>query len=693
MRTNSAARAVRALTIPLLLAACAPHAPAAPQAATGLAAESLWKWRFVGDPRISPDGSKIAYVHISVDEEKDNYRSAIWLADTAGGEPRRLTSGDARDFAPRWSPDGSRLAFLSTRRGSPPQIYVLRLDGGEARQVTTLEGGASNVEWSPDGRALAFTSAVDAKQAGQPETPAGKERAPKERVVTRLTFRADARGYLPEGFTHIFTVPAEGGEPKQLTSGDFDDGSPVWSPDGRWIAFSAIRKADRDYLLGDTEIYVVPAAGGEPRALTDRRGPDDSPVWSPDGRRIAYTGHDEKLFSYDVTRLYVMNADGSGRRELTGGFDRSVGEGVSADVAAPFGGAGDAVSWSPDGTRVLFLSADSGAANLHSVPADGGAVDAVTRGEHDLSAFTVSRDGRVAATLSTPTSPVDLYAFSLREPAPRRLTDVNAENLKGVAVSMPEAFWYESFDGRRVQGWVMKPVGFEAGRQYPTLLYIHGGPHIMYGSTFFHEFQVLAARGYVVVFTNPRGSSGYGHEFGNVIQYKYPGDDYKDLMAGVDEVVRRGYVDQSRMGVLGGSGGGLLTAWAVAHTKRFAAACAERGVYDWYSFTTTSDFGYSLGRRWFRDFPWKDPEAYRARSPVTHVENITTPLLIIHYEEDWRVPIGQGEELYSALKMLKREVKMIRYPQIGHGLSRMGRPSHRVSRLNHILAWMDSHLK
>jgi dipeptidyl aminopeptidase/acylaminoacyl peptidase len=676
----------------------------------GLTSDSLWRWEFVGGVEISPDGTKIAYVQISVAEDKDTYRSAIWVAELPSGRLQQMSASDARNFSPRWSPDGTRLAFLSTRGGGAPQIYILAMDGGEARQVTQLKNGAGNIEWSPDGKWLAFTSLVSPKVEEEKREP-GKERAPKEKIITRLRYRFDGAGYLPEGYAHIFVVSAEGGpsaplgtsEPRQLTAGDFHDGAPAWSPDGKQIAFSAVRKPDAEHQMNDSEIYVVPVEGGtsgslsagEPKALTDRRGPDANPVWSPDGKRIAYVGMDENLRSYDVMRLYVMEADGSGRRELTGGlvWDLSVGDGVTGDVAAPYGGMGADVQWSPDGKRILFISAGRGNANIFAVPADGGEISPVTRGDHALEGFSVARNGQAAAIMATLTDPFDIYAFSLDNPELRRLTNVNAANLKDRALSKAEGFWYSAFDNHNTQGWVMKPVGFVEGKKYPLILYIHGGPHAMYGNTFFHEFQTLAARGYVVVFTNPRGSSGYGAAFGNSIQYNYPGDDYRDLMAAVDEILKRGYVDEKRMGVAGGSGGGLLTAWTVGHTTRFAAACAQRGVYDWMSFVLTSDANLMFVQRWFRSPPWKDAGEYARRSPVTYADKITTPLLILHNEEDWRSPISQGEELYTALKILKREVKMVRFPQEPHGMSRMGRPSHRVARLNYIAEWMDKYLK
>jgi dipeptidyl aminopeptidase/acylaminoacyl peptidase len=678
-----------------VLAAVLIFAVVAAQAQTGLTSDTLWKWQWVGDAQISPDGSKVVYVHIRVNEDKDNYVSALWLADVKTGALRQMTTATARHWSPRWSPDGTRIALVSNRGGRAAQIYVLPLDGGEATAVTKMKNGAGNIEWAPDGKWIAFTSRVGPSAEDLKPEP-GKERAPKEKVITRLMYRADGAGYFPEGHTHIFIAAADGaGEPKQVTSGDFNHGAPAWSPDGKWIAFSAIRKPDPDYEMGDSEIYVISPQGGEPKQLTDRRGPDANPMWSPDGKWMAYTGSDDKGLSYTVTKLYVMNADGSGKRELTNErvWDRSAGDGVIGDFAAPFGGMGGDMAWSADGQRVLFLSADRGTSNIYWIPAAGGAVTPLTKGEHDIAGFSLAGNGQMAAVRSAINSPFDVYAFSVSAPELKRLTNVNAELLKGRTLVDAEMFWYPSFDGRQIQAWVMKPVGFAAGKKYPMVLYIHGGPHAMYGTTFFHEFQVLASRGYVVLITNPRGSTGYGQEFGNVIQYKYPGDDYKDLMAGVDELLKRGYVDEKRMGVAGGSGGGVLTAWTIGHTTRFAAAAPQRGVYNWYSFVTTSDFNLNFAKRWFRDFPWNDAKDYLERSPVYHVKNITTPTLVVHNEEDWRVPIAQGEELYTSLKMLKRETKLVRFPEEPHGLSRMGRPSHRVARINYIAEWMDRFLQ
>jgi dipeptidyl aminopeptidase/acylaminoacyl peptidase len=579
-------------------------------------------------------------------------------------------------------------------------VWMAKADGSDAHQFTFGEKSCSNAQWSPDGKWIAFTSRVRAPQPEEKREP-GKERAPKERVLTRLTYRFDGAGYLPDGFAHIFAVPAAGGEPKQLTSGNYNHGAPAWSPDGKQIAFSAVRKPDAEYVANDTEVYVIAIdtansiSAGEPRALTDRFGPDSNPVWSPDGKRIAYTGFDDKKLSYAITILYVMNADGSEKRQLTGGlvWNLSVGDGVIGDAAAPFGGMGADIQWTGDGKRITFISAARGNANVYSVSPDGGDVSSLTKGDHDIAGFSLAPNGQAAAVRSTPVDPYDVYAFSLSDPELKRLTNVNAENLKGVALSPAEAFWYSSWDGKNTHGWVMKPVGFAEGKKYPMILYIHGGPHAMYGNTFFHEFQTLAARGYVVLFTNPRGSTGYGQEFGNIIQYNYPGDDYKDLMAGVDEVLKRGYVDEKRLGVAGGSGGGLLTAWTVTQTRRFAAASAQRGVYDWLSFVLTADANLNFVQRWFRKPPWEDPGEYTRRSPVAYADKITTPVQIVHNEEDWRVPIAQGEALYTALKILKRDVVMVRFPQEPHGLSRMGRPSHRISRLDHIREWMDKYLK
>ncbi|MFQ5816769.1 MAG: prolyl oligopeptidase family serine peptidase [Terriglobia bacterium] len=667
-----------------------------------LTADMLFAWTWVADPQIHPDGSLIAYVRITADKRKDNYRSAIWFIRPDGSGHRQLTGGHARDFAPRWSPEGQRLAFLSTRRGKP-QIFILDLEqGGEARQLTHQEKGAGNPAWSPDGGSIAFTSFVPKdnpdNDVAMPAKPEGAEWAAPPKVTTRLHYRHDARGYLPNGFTHIFVIPAKGGpqgaprahEARQLTSGDYDHGAPRWSADGTALIFSAVRTPNPDWDINDPEIFSVSVRTGRIQQLTDHRGPDRNPRVSPDGRFIAFSGYDEHWNSYSLPQLYVMNADGSNLRMLTADWDQSVGGGVYSDAYAPFGGR-QTMQWAPDSSGIYFLSGHHGSSNLYFASLEG-SLRPITRGAHDLRSFSLAPNGSVAGILSTITRPYDLCSFTLENRQPRWLTALNAHLLRERKLYTREMFWYDSFDGRKMQAWLWKPADFDPSKKYPLLLQIHGGPHAMYGEAFAHEYALQASQGYLVLFPNPRGSSGYGQEFGNIIQYAYPGEDYRDLMVGVDELLKRGYVDATRLGVIGGSGGGVLSSWTIGQTQRFAAAVVQRPVINWYSWAGTSDIGYSATRRWFRKPPWEDQEDYMRRSPISYVGNVTTATLVFHSEEDYRCPIDQGAQYYTALKVRQVDAKLVQMPGESHSLRIIGRPSHRIARLLHIMKWLDDHL-
>ncbi len=670
-------------------------------------AESLLGWQFVGDPRISPDGKHIAYVHVSVNRAKDAYDRDLWMADADSG-PRQVTSGTHDDEMPRWSPDGTRLAFASNRSGKR-QIHVLDLQGGEPWQLTTDEEGVGAYAWSPDGKRMLFTSSIALAGDAGYEPDAAKEsaadaaRAKPAFVTERLIYRNDGTpGYRRVQRSHIWIVPADRG-PKQsarrVTSGDFDAEGPAWSSDGKTIYFSAVRREDAEYAAEDSEIFSVPS-DGEPTltALTQRRGPDAAPLPSPDGKWIAYLGFDqsEPFRSSSVTNLYVMRPDGSQSRQLAASFDRNVGESMLVDAAAPRVG-GDRIAWTADSRRLLITAADRGQSQLFQVDvAKGDLAPLTTFPQGDLREFSVGRSGVVAAVFSAPTRPAEVYSFALSAPAHenwREISHHTAALAPANGFSPYEELGYDSFDGRRIQGWLIKPPGFDAARRYPTILYIHGGPHAMYGTSFFHEFQVLAQAGFVVLITNPRGSTGYGGEFANVIQYHYPGDDFRDLMAGVDLLVARGIADADRLGVAGGSGGGLLTSWTVGQTERFAAAVVERAVTNWHSFVGTSDLNYYFVTRWFRDFPWRDSADYLARSPLSRVDNVKTPVLVIHNEADYRTALDQGLQFYTALKMLKKPAKLAVFPDSSHGMSREGRPSQRVERLNLIEGWFEERLK
>ena len=683
--------------------------------------ESLYDWQFVGDARISPDGTRVVYVRGASDRARDEYDFDLWINegedDVIPGDSgedsvspsRALTSGTANDVSPRWSPDGQRMAFLSNRSGKR-QIHVFELRAGEPWQLTIDPEGVQGFTWSPDSKRIAFVSrqALEGDPGFDPTAPpeagsvpaAIKARQPF--VTDKLRYRFDGTpGFRSPKRGHIWVVDADKG-PKQaarrITQGDADDTIPQWSHDGRMLYFSSQREDMSEYS-NNSEIFAVPADGNAAaRALTSRAGPDEAPLPSPDGRWIAYVGYDTTSpprSSY-VTNLYVMRPDGSQVRQLAAALDRNVPDSMTGDVAAP-GIGGSQMAWTANSRSILFTSSDRGQNHLYSVDVESGDFKALTRfPQGDLREFTVSRDGRVAAVFNSSARPAEVYTFPLSGAAKKqwlRISDHTAQLAPKGGFSEYEEIWTDSFDGTRIQGWIAKPPGFSPDRKYPFILYIHGGPHAMYGSGFFHEFQVLAQAGYVVLLTNPRGSTGYGGDFANIIQYKYPGDDYRDLMACVDAVLKRGYVDANRMGVAGGSGGGLLTSWTVGQTDRFKAAVVERAVTNWHGFVGTADLNYFFATHWFRDFPWRDSADYLARSPLSHVDKVKTPVLVIHSEHDYRTALDQGLQYYAALKMLKKPAKLAVFPESSHGLSREGRPSQRVERLKIISGWFDEHLK
>ena len=678
--------------------------------------KDLLKFTWIADPQLSPDGSAVAFVRVTVNERDDRYDTAIFAVPADGRDaPRRLTAGN-RDTAPRWSPDGKRLAFVraSERDGKtqPGQIYVLAMDGGEARPVTELAAGAGNPAWSPDGMRLAFTSATefkDPKAAGEPK-PSG-ERKSDVQVITRAVYRENGNpGYVDnEHRTHIFTVAGVGADappapsqkpaaPVQLTDGEFSEGGLQWAPDGSKIYFVSTRVPEPYYEEKGAELFSVPAGGGAITKVAAIEGSISNISISPDGSRIAFVGElrGTPIRSYSQTDLWLTGATpGSAPKNLTADYDFDIASGIGGDQAAPRGQNRKPLVWSRDGASIFVVGAEKGSSNIKRLTVASGKLEPVTTGEHDVVAFSATPDGsRIAATLSTQTNIGDLSVLDPgSKAAPTQITRVNEELFKDIQQSTPEEIWYKSFDGRNIQGWILKPPDFDPSKKYPLILEIHGGPHAAYGNTYTHEFMWMAAKGYVVLFTNPRGSTTYGQEFGNIIQYRYPGDDYKDLMAGVDEVVKRGYVDANRLGVTGGSGGGLLTNWTITQTQRFKAAVAQRDIADWSGFWYTADFTL-YQPTWFRKAPWEDPQDFAARSPITHVAKVTTPLMLINGDADYRTPPANGGEMmFRALKYRHIPTVMVRFPRESHELSRSGEPWHRIERLRHIVGWMDQWLQ
>ena len=669
--------------------------------------KDLFDFAWVGDPQVSPDGSMVAFVKVTVNGAKTNYDTSIWAVAASGtDEPRRMTSGN-RDSSPRWSPDGKYLVFVRSPEtpgpASAPQLYMLAMAGGDSWQVTTLPRGAGGPGWSPDGKWITFGNSATPEEIarqGRPAAPSADNRESDVRVITRAVYRSDGGGYLdPTHPGHIWVIaaprsPEEKPAPKQLTSGAFNEGGAVWSRDGSRIYFQTSRVPEPYYETPTTEIYWVSPTGGAPTLLTKVDMGVGGLNLSPDGKKFTFTASISKpIQSYTQSDLWVMDAETNAQpKNLTGNMDVDVGGGVGGDNAPPRAGGGGGPTWTADGKGIIERYAKEGRANLAVFDAVTGKMSDLTKGNQAVLSYRQTKDGsKIAYTVSTPTLITDLYMLDRLNGNSRQLTHINDSLFSKLNLSEPEEIWYTSFDGKRIHTWVQKPPDFDPNKKYPLILNIHGGPHSAYGFVFDHEFQWMAAKGYVVIYPNPRGSTSYGQDFGNIIQYNYPGDDYKDLMAGVDELVKRGYIDEKRMGVTGGSGGGVLTNWTVTKTDRFAAAVSQRDISDWSAWWYSADFT-QFQPSWFKGAPFEDP-GFKERSAITYVDKIKTPMMFILGEADYRTPPGSGgEELFRALKYTKVPTVMVRFPNEGHELSRSGQPWHRIERLQHIVGWFDKWL-
>jgi dipeptidyl aminopeptidase/acylaminoacyl peptidase len=652
-----------------------------------LSPDDLYEFRFLADAQISPDGTRVAYAVKTANPKRDGYQGAIWVVASEGAQAAtQITAGTAQDSSPQWAPDGERLAFTSDRgdvpkgkKRPPRNIFVLDLAGGEARQLTHFSDDCSDLAWSPDGRSLAFV-VRDPKDSADDDDGV--------RAYDRARYRSDEGGLLDERHKHIWIVGADGSAPRRLTDGDWDDGQPGFSPDGREIAFISNRTEQRD-LNTVVDIHVV-TLSGETRRVTDGEGNYGNPSWSPDGATITAYGTDCAIgSSAQNIHIWAFPKAGGPGKDLLDGWDRSVGSSVISDMRAHAQTLPPA--WTRDG-RILFLGSDQGTANAYSCAASGGDVRAVTVGPHQIVSWSLDGSHRgFAAIVATATDPGNLFLGEVGG-AMRKATCLNDELLASRYISSPERVEFTGADGWTIEGWLMKPLGFDPAEKWPLVLEIHGGPHTAYGHSFFHEFHMLAGRGYAILFTNPRGSHAYGQRFVEACVGDWGGKDYEDLMAGVDHVLALGWVDAKRLYVTGGSYGGFMTNWIVGHTDRFRAAVTQRSISNNISAYGTSDIGWHFWQHEMGDAtPWRDGEKLIFRSPLTYVTNVKTPLLILHAERDLRCPIEQAEQLFTALKVLGKEAVFVRFPEDNHDLTRGGKPKHRVEHARRIADWFDAH--
>ncbi len=671
--------------VPIIFLLSFGHSGAAPN--ERLTLSDIFEFESVSDPRISPDGQQVVYVRSFADIMTDRRYSNLWICDFDGSAHRALTTGKQSDSSPRWSPDGSRLIYTSSQGDESPQIYLRWMDSGQTARLTNLQTPPAGLAFSPDGTQISFTTLVPEQSPGAaiaklPSPPEGAQWAAPAQVYDKLNYRFNGEGYHPYGYTHIFVLPSEGGTPRRISHGNFHHGrrtgAPVWTPDGRHLIVSANRRADSEMEPLDNEIWEFPVSSGEAKALTSRRGPDDDPVVSPDGASIAYLGFDDRYQGYQLTRLYVMNRDGTQPRVLAQDLDRSLRQ----------------PQWAPDGSGVYALYDDQRITKLGFFGLDGSRKDVAENvgpatTAYSGGSFTVANNGRVAFTLNRPDIPSDVAVVAPGAEV-RRITAVNDDLLAQRRIGSLEEFWYESSkDGRKIQGWVIKPPDFDPSAKWPLILEIHGGPFANYGARFDLEKQLMAAAGYVVLYTNPRGSTGYGEEFGNLIHHAYPGDDFYDLDSGVDAVVAKGYIDADDLFVTGGSGGGVLTAWMIGRTNRFRAAVSVYPVINWYSWLLTSDISAFGLKYWFPGFPWDHPEHYEKRSLLSVVKNVQTPTMVLTGEADYRTPMSESEQYFQALKLLGVDTVLVRVPDEPHGIR--VRPSHHIQKIGYIQGWFDSH--
>jgi len=643
----------------------------------------IFNLEYISDPQISPDGSQIIYVRNFKDVMTDRNLSNLWIANFDGSKNRPLTTGEQNDRSPRWSHDGSRIVYTSNKSGKN-DLYLRWMDSGEERVLINTEKSPSNLAWSPDDKHLVFNmfvSEANPSPIKMPAKPAGAKWNAPPKYVDDLTWRRDGVGELTKGNQQLFTIPVSGGTPRQLTAGEFGHAGAVWSADGQYLYFSTNKHKPEELEIMDSDIYRLKIATSEMTKLTDRYGPDQSPRLSPDGKKMAYLGFDDEYKGYQVSKLYLANTDGTNSQLISGDLDRDVNN----------------IQWAADSKGLYFQYVDKAHTKIAYINLKGKVSD-ITEGLGGMSlgrpytsgTFSVAGNGNYAYTWAETLEPADLGAGNNGNN--RRITKVNEDLFDYKKLGEVEEIWYKSsVDGLDINGWIVKPPNFDPSKKYPLILEIHGGPFSSYGPVFSGEIQLMAAAGYVVLYTNPRGSTSYGYDFGNEINKNYPSKDYDDLMSGVDEVISRGYIDEGQLMVTGGSGGGVLTSWIIGKTNRFAAAVVAKPVINWYSWALNADMSAFATRYWFDKKPWEDQEKYMKHSPISLVGNVTTPTMLLTGEADLRTPIHESEQYYTALKLQGVESAMVRIPGAYHGIA--AKPSNLIAKVAAILTWFDNYKK
>jgi dipeptidyl aminopeptidase/acylaminoacyl peptidase len=655
-----------------------------PQSSDILKPIDVFDLEYVSNTEISPDGNKILYQRNFNDIMTDESFSNIWLINFDGSENRPISTGNFKDNSPKWSNKGDKFVFKSNREGKQ-QIYLFNIANNSIQKLTNFQHSISSIKWSPDDSYLLFSSFIDDKRdklIKMPEKPKGAKWNDPPVEISDLNYRYDGSGFRKPGETQFFTLPVTGGTPRQISNIPAEKRA----FQGEWIdkntiVFSANLNEDSDYNTINTEIYTLDINSGIQKALTSREGPDNSPKVSNDNSLIAYLGYDDEYLSYQQNSIYIMRTDGSGKYKIELDLDRNISN----------------IYWSGDDKRIFFQYDDKGITKIGSTTLDG-KLDFIIDQVGGLSFsrpysggfFSLSNNNRYSFTYGTAYNPADLAVGY--KGSKNRLTNLNKDLFDYKKLGNVEEIWYESsFDGEMIQGWIVKPPNFDESKKYPLILEIHGGPHTNYGFHFSSEVQLFASKGYVVLYTNPRGSTSYGKEFANLIHHNYPSQDYDDLISGVDNLIERGYIDENNLFVTGGSGGGVLTSWIIGKTDRFSAAVVAKPVINWYSFVLYADnIGYFY-KYWFEDLPWIDPESYLKRSPISYVGNVETPTMVLTGEKDYRTPMAESEQFYAGLKLNKVESMLVRIPNANHGIA--SKPSNLIAKVNAIISWFEKYKK